>query len=96
MGYYNGEQDKPDYDVNLFNRKSHAVPVIASFSADGKMIPLYFAAEGIRIKIQKIIWSREGLVWGSHYRCEICVEERTQEINLQYKKNTNTWFYVED
>lgn len=67
------------------------VPVIASFSSNGKMIPLYFSVEGIKIKIDRIIWAQEGLSMGSHYRCRICTGEIAEEIDLLYYKNSNVW-----
>ena len=40
------------------------VPVIALFSKDGKMILIYFSVEGIKIKVDRVIWAKENLAWG--------------------------------
>ena len=61
--------------VNLENQT--IVLVIASFNENGKMIPLYFAINGIRIKINNIKWMSKEMVWGNTFRCEITVQERS-------------------
>ena len=40
---------------NLDQTKNIKVPVIASFSTDGKMIPLYFRYEEKKIEVGKVI-----------------------------------------
>lgn len=87
MNYRKTESVKPS-----INSRNHVtVPVIASFNTEGKMIPLYFSVEGLRIKIDRIVWGKEDLVWGSQYRCKICVSEIAEEIELSYFKHTNMW-----
>lgn len=89
MGYHTPQEEKEAPFIN--NPDLIPVPVLASFSLDGKMIPVYFAVEGLKIKIDSVVWGKEGLAWGSHYRCRICTSGITDEINLMYFKNQNTW-----
>ena len=45
------------------NEDQIPVPVIATFSKDGKILPLYFSVEGIKIIIDKVICVKENLAW---------------------------------
>lgn len=67
------------------------VPVIASFNGTGGMIPLYFAAEGIRLKINNIKWVSTNQPWGTQYRCEITVQDRLETIDLYYYNTLRLW-----
>ena len=62
MGYHTPQEEKEAPFVN--NPDLIPVPVLASFSLDGKMIPVYFAVEGLKIKIDSVVWGKEGLAWG--------------------------------
>ena len=57
MAYHKPDEEKENPFIN--NPNLVIVPVIASFSTDGKMIPIYFSVEGIKIKIDKVIWAKE-------------------------------------
>ena len=61
MAYHKPEKEKENPFIN--NPNLVIVPVIASFSTDGKMIPVYFSVEGIKIKIDKVICVKENLAW---------------------------------
>ena len=56
MAYHKPDEEKSNPFIN--NPNLVIVPVIASFSTDGKMIPVYFSVEGIKIKIDKVIWAK--------------------------------------
>lgn len=75
--------------VNLENQT--IVPVIASFNENGKMIPLYFATNGIRIKINNIKWISKEMTWGMQFRCEITVQDRTETVDLCYYNSHKIW-----
>lgn len=47
MAYHKPDEEKENPFIN--NPNLVIVPVIASFSTDGKMIPVYFSVEGIKI-----------------------------------------------
>ena len=66
------------------------VPVIASFSVSGDMKPIYFSAEGIRLKIDNIKWS-EQKTWGIRYRCEVTVQDRVETVDLCYYFTKKIW-----
>ena len=89
MAFHTAEEEKNNPFIN--NPNLVTVPVIASFNTEGNMIPIYFSVEGIKIKIDKIIWNKENLAWGSQYRCRICVCDVLEEIELMYFKHKNMW-----
>lgn len=66
------------------------VPVIATFSKNGNVCPLYFAVEGIRMKIDNIKWRQEKM---SHieFRCETTLSDRVEEVRLQYFFREQIW-----
>lgn len=66
------------------------VPVIANFSNDGKVCPLYFAAEGIRIKIDNIKWQKGNNIY-LEFHCEITLSDRVEEIRLVYYFRNHVW-----
>lgn len=86
---YQKAEEKENPFIN--NANLVIVPVIASFNKEGNMIPIYFSVEGIKIKIDRIIWAKEKLAWGSHYKCRICVSDVAEEIELMYYKSRNMW-----
>lgn len=67
------------------------VPVIATFSKDGKMRPIYFSVEGLRLKIDHIKWQNDSAVWGHQYRCEVTLGDRVEEVDLYYYKTSSVW-----
>lgn len=75
--------------VNLDNQT--IVPVIASFDKNGKMIPLYFSTNGIRIKINNIKWISKAMTWGMQFRCEITVQDHTETVDLCYYNTLRIW-----
>lgn len=62
------------------------VPVIASFDTLGKIIPLYFRYEGLRLKIDHIKWFNDRTVDVIKFCCEITLQDRVQEVILYYHK----------
>lgn len=75
----------------LDNPKHVLIPVIASFDSDGTMIPVYFSIEGLRIKIQKILWHTENLIWGNQYHCQVLLSDQEETVDLFFFKTTNSW-----
>lgn len=78
---------------NVFSQtKKHiTVPVIASFNNKGEMIPIYFSVEGLRIRIDKILWHSENYVWGNQYHCQVCISEHMETIDLFFFRARNVW-----
>lgn len=66
------------------------VPVIATFSKDGDVRPLYFAAEGIRIKIDNIKWKQKKMAC-IEFQCEITLSDRVDEVRLYYYTREQIW-----
>lgn len=66
------------------------VPVIATFSKDGKVCPLYFAVEGIRIKVDNIKWKQEKMTH-IEFRCETTLSDRVEEVILKYFYKEQIW-----
>lgn len=88
-GYEEALSEKEAPSVNLKNQI--IVPVIASFSNEGKIIPLYFAIEGLRIKIDHIKWESPNKTWGTQFRCEITLHDHVDTIDLYYYDSKRIW-----
>lgn len=67
------------------------VPVIASFNNKGEMIPLYFSVEGLRIKIDHLLYAEKKAMDKIVYRCEVTFSDRVQQITLNYHKCAGIW-----
>ncbi|MBO5146572.1 MAG: hypothetical protein J6C19_13775 [Lachnospiraceae bacterium] len=67
------------------------VPVIASYSSHGKVVPLYFSVEGAKVKISRVKWQERMQEWGCKFRCEVMADHAVKEVDLYYYKNKNTW-----
>lgn len=67
------------------------VPVIASYSSNGKVIPLYFSIENARIKVSRVKWQDRMHEWGCKFRCEIIIDDVVKEVDLYYYKNKDIW-----
>lgn len=68
-----------------------SVPVIASFSTEGKIIPLYFRYKdygSIPVTIKTYI----KYITYYQFKCECEIDNITQEIYLIYYWNENKWF----
>ena len=78
------------YDYN----HSQKVPVIASFSADGKIIPLYVQVtsgdERINLSVRVLSFEdHTGIIF--EYLCEYEHNNRTKRMNLYYNIKEHTW-----
>lgn len=89
MAYGLSEQEKDNPFID--NPSLLPIPVIASFSKEGKMVPIYISVEGIRIKIDNIKSHQIYAVNGDRFKCEITNGRYVQEIELFYHKNSNIW-----
>ena len=89
MTYHTPAEEMENPLIN--NAEQVPVPVIATFSKDGKYYPLYFSLEGIRIKIDHVKWASEKALWGSRFRCEVTLSDRVEEVDLYYYKTNNVW-----
>lgn len=85
--------NNPDHDkINPFitNETIIPVPVIASFTSDGRIKPLYFSVDGIQFKIDNIL-SQDERVSRIHFRCDITLSDRVEQVDLYFYKNEYTW-----
>ena len=80
------EKTAPRLELTEEEKNQVPVPVIATFSKDGKVKPVYFSIEGIRLKVDHIKWQDERAVWGNQYRCEVTLGDRVEEVDLYYYK----------
>lgn len=79
-------------EAPVFNIENQvAVPVIANFNSEGGMIPIYFAMNGIKIKIDNIQWKSDKKTWGSQYRCEFVLNNRVETVDLFYYNTHRIW-----
>mgnify|MGYP000079107816 FL=1 len=71
----------------------HCVPVIASFSSNGEMIPLYTVINSVRFKIESSRQEeqRNGQNWIT-FRCRIIDNDIRKEMELFYCVNEHAWF----
>lgn len=75
----------------ITNTKMIPVPVIASYTADGKIRPLYFSLEDLQIKIDNVKWQDNRMVSNLKFRCEITLSDRVEEIDLFFFRNECIW-----
>lgn len=87
MVVHNIEDNKDKFGVTP---SAIPVPVIATFSKDGKVVPLYFSVEGIRIKIDNIKWKQKRVDY-MEFRCEIMLSDRVDEVRLKYYFKEQIW-----
>lgn len=67
------------------------VPVIASFSTEGKIMPLYFRYKecgSIPVTMKTYI----KYITGYKFTCECEIDDRIQEVCLIYYWNESKWF----
>ena len=89
MSYHSPAEEKENPLINNVNQIP--VPVIATFSKEGKILPLYFSIEGIRLRIDHIRWQSDKALWGNQYRCEVTLGDRVEEVDLYYYKTNSIW-----
>lgn len=88
MGAIIHDQEKEPFACNS---NLVCVPVIASFNAAGKIRPLYFAIEDIRLKIDNIRFVDERMRETPVFECEVTFSDRVQQVTLIYHKRENIW-----
>ena len=67
------------------------VPVIASFNNKGEVIPLYFSVEGLRLKVDHLVYTDKKVRDVTIYRCEVTFSDRVQQVTLNYHKRAGIW-----
>lgn len=77
----------------------HAFPkslrVIASFSSDGRIRPLYAEYEDYTIKIDRVIQEKEVVDLGVdaiEYLCSYVQEDRRRDIRIRYAIEFHRWY----
>ena len=83
--------DKEAENPFAYNPNIVPVPVIASFDTQGKIIPLYFRYEGLKLKVDHLKWSSDRMEFIIKYCCEITLQDRIQEVTLYYHKKMDMW-----
>lgn len=86
-----GRDNMDSCDRYMDNDSQVPVPVIASFSKTGDIVPLYFSTSGLRIKVASVKWHDTDNKWGCHFRCEIIVDNILKEVDLFYYRQKNVW-----
>lgn len=65
------------------------IQVIASFSLEGKMKPLYLSINGVILKVVNTV---EHLEYGvSSFNCSVIDNDRIKSIQVHYHKNETLW-----
>lgn len=85
------ENDENEMDGFIGNTNQIPVPVIASYSSNGKIIPIYFSIEDVKVKVYRIKQQSRMYEWGCRFRCEIVINDVVKEVDLYYYKNKSTW-----
>lgn len=67
------------------------VPVIASFSSKGELVPLYTTINGVKLKIEQPFITREMHEW-IHFTCFVVDNNIRKQIQLMYKTSESVWF----
>ncbi len=78
-------------DPTRYNRNLKNVPVIISFSADGKMIPLYFRYNGVVYRIDRLVSADTDCPPFYKYECEITRGDIVHKVGLEYNLNSTSW-----
>ena len=78
-------------DPTRYNRNLKNVPVIISFSADGKMIPLYFRYNGVAYRIDRLVSADTDCPPFYKYECEITRGDIVHKVGLEYNLNSTSW-----
>ena len=78
-------------DPTRYNRNLKNVPVIISFSADGKMLPLYFRYNGVSYHIDRLVSADTDCPPFYKYECEITRGDTVHKVGLEYNLNSTSW-----
>lgn len=80
-------------EVSIFadNHNIILVPVIASFNAEGKVVPLYFSLEGLRLKIDNIKCIKRNTESILEFICEVTFSDRVKTVLLSYHVHYKVW-----
>lgn len=83
--------DKSVKPTELLTHNNIHVKVIASFSLDGAIKPVYFEYENQAIKIDRVNFSKNNSCFGYNYHCDITVDNLIKNIVLSYHIDNNSW-----
>lgn len=76
-------------DISSSSVKSTPIQVLASFSADGQVKPVYLCINGITLKVAS---AREFLKHGCPiFACEVIDGDTIKCVNVCYHKRDNLW-----
>lgn len=79
-----------DDALKIENDPNYIVPVIASFSTNGDVQPLYFQFDDKTIKIFSVHWCKKQ--FNTYYfECTAMFDNFLREINLTYYPDKNCW-----
>ena len=73
------------------NKNLILTPVIASFDTEGKIRPLYFSFEGLRLKIDNIKCIKKLTDSQIEFACEITLIDRVKTAYFVYHTNYRAW-----
>lgn len=74
------------------NKKMEPVPVIASFSVDGEIKPLYVRLQNITLKILSYCIIDQNLAW-IEFRCTVEDQGIRKNIKLYYYMHEPSWYW---
>ena len=86
MPFYTPPKDR-SFEVTEPN---YIVPVIASFSVNGGVQPLYFQFDDKTIKVTSVHWC-EKKIDAFHYECTASLDNYLTEVNLTFYPKDNRW-----
>ena len=75
------------------NKKMEPVPVIASFSVDGEIKPLYVRLQNESLKIIDFCILGQDLAW-IKFRCVLVDQGIRKNIKLYYYMHEPSWYWV--
>lgn len=74
------------------NKNLEPVPVIASFSADGEIKPLYVRLQNMSLKILSYCITDQNLAW-MEYRCTVEDQGIRKTVKLSYYLHEPSWYW---
>ncbi|MCI8379053.1 MAG: hypothetical protein HFH72_11110 [Lachnospiraceae bacterium] len=80
-----------EHSFDMDKEPNHLVPVIASFSTNGGIQPLYFQYDDRAVKIMSVHWC-EKKYDAFRFECTAELDGYVREVNLTFFPADNRWF----
>lgn len=87
MPFFTPEQEQA---FNINDDPNYIIPVIASFSKNGGVKPLYFQFDDKTIKIESVHWcdKRHNIYY---FECSALFDNYLTDVNLTFYPDCNRW-----